>query len=125
MEWRFFVEAKTFVFSMKEVDVVVWLEERRKGFTRVVLLGVQCTVWLVEMVELALRNPGVQNFVKSFCEGLQVLIVRRGGNRAGRFLELAVFAKGGRKWFILLPEGREGRGLEPGCMGADQGGGLS
>jgi hypothetical protein len=39
-----------------------------------------------------------------------VFTVRGGGNRADRFLKLGVFAKGGRKGLIMLPEGREGRG---------------
>ena len=33
-----------------------------------------------------------------------------GSNRAGCFLEAAVFVEGGRKWVIRLPEGREGWG---------------
>jgi hypothetical protein len=41
---------------------------------------------------------------------LKVLIVRRGGNLAGRFLEVAVYAVGGRRGIILIPEGRKGRG---------------
>lgn len=39
-----------------------------------------------------------------------MLIVRRGGNQAGRFLEVASFAVGARKGFIWLYEGREGQG---------------
>jgi hypothetical protein len=45
---------------------VIQLEDRRKGFATVVFLGLQCTVWLVVMVEVALWNTGVQDFVKSF-----------------------------------------------------------
>jgi hypothetical protein len=36
MEWRFFVDAKFFLFLVEE-DVVVRLEERRKVFASVVL----------------------------------------------------------------------------------------
>jgi hypothetical protein len=39
-----------------------------------------------------------------------VLMVHEGGNKAGRFLELAVYAEGGQKWIICLPEGRNGQG---------------
>jgi hypothetical protein len=35
MEWRFFVEVKSFLFSVKEDVAVVRLEERRKGFAGV------------------------------------------------------------------------------------------
>lgn len=89
---------------------MVRLEERRKGFTGIVILGIICISWLVEMLESALPNPKAQNFVKSFREGQQVWIVRRGSNRASHFLELAVYTEDGWKGLILLPEGREGRG---------------
>jgi len=39
-----------------------------------------------------------------------VLIVRKGGNQAGRFLVVVSFVVSGQKGFIWLPEGREGRG---------------
>jgi hypothetical protein len=68
MEWRLFVEAKYFLFSMKEDVAVLWLEERRKGFAGVVSLGLPCAVWLVATVEVALPNTGMKDFVKSFRE---------------------------------------------------------
>jgi hypothetical protein len=110
MEWCFFVEAKSFLFSVKEDVVVVQLEERRKGFAGVVSLGLPCAVCLVAMVEVALRNTGMKDFVKSFWEDQRVLIVRRGENKAGCFLELAVYAEGGQQGLILLPEGHDRRG---------------
>jgi hypothetical protein len=39
-------------------------------------------------------------------------MVHGGGNKAGRFLEVSVFAEGGRKGVIWLPEGRYGRGWQ-------------
>jgi hypothetical protein len=64
----------------------------------------------VATVKEALKSSGVEDFVKSFWEDSKVLIVRRGGNQADRFPEVASFAVGGQKWFIWLLEGREGRG---------------
>jgi len=61
-------------------------------------------------VKETLKSPGVEDFVKSFREDSKVPIVRRDGNQVGRFLEMASFTVGGRKGFIWLPEGREGRG---------------
>jgi len=49
--------------------------------------------------------PEDQEFVKSFREGSKILIAWRGGNRTGRFLEATVFGLGGRKGFIIIPEG--------------------
>jgi hypothetical protein len=110
MESRFFVEAKTFVFSVVDGKSVLWVEERRRGFSGAVCLGSMCIVWLVSKMERVLRNTGDEDFVDSFREGSKAVIVRRGGNKAGRFLEVAVYAEGGRKGMVLFPEGRAGRG---------------
>jgi len=47
MERRFFVGAKTFLFLMEEGKSMLGMEDRRKGFFGVVLLGLQCTAWVV------------------------------------------------------------------------------
>jgi hypothetical protein len=61
-------------------------------------------------VEEAIRDPGNEEFVKSFREESKAIIIRRGGNKAGRFLEVAVYAEGGRRGLVMFPEGRGGRG---------------
>jgi hypothetical protein len=62
-------------------------------------------------VKEALKLLGVEDFFKSFQEDSKVLIVLRGGNQVGRFLEVASSAVGGQKGFIWLPKGREGWGV--------------
>jgi hypothetical protein len=59
--------------------------EKRKGFSGFVLLSSRCTVWLVSMVEEALRTTVSEDFVKSFREDSKVTIVWSGGNRCGCF----------------------------------------
>jgi hypothetical protein len=61
-------------------------------------------------MESLLWFPGEKDFVRSFKEGSKVLIVWRGGNVAGRFLEVAVYYLGGRRGIIYIPEGYDGRG---------------
>jgi len=61
-------------------------------------------------METLLGFPGEQEFIKSYKEGLELLIARRGGNKDGQFLEVAVFGLGGRRGFVLIPEGRGGWG---------------
>jgi hypothetical protein len=46
----------------------------------------------------------------NFREGSKAVIVWRGRNKAGRFLEVAVYAEGGWKGMVLFPEGRAGQG---------------
>jgi hypothetical protein len=59
-------------------------------------------------MEVLLSFPGDGEFVKSFREGLKVLIMRTGGIKDGRILEAATFGLGGRRGVCLIPEGRGG-----------------
>ena len=61
-------------------------------------------------MEEALISQGNGDFDKSFWEEVKVLMVRKGSNKAVRFLEVAVFVEGGRKGIIWLLEGRGGWG---------------
>jgi hypothetical protein len=110
MERRFSMEAKSFSFSMVSGKPVLRLEERRKGFNGFILLGVKASVWLADTVEEASETQKREDFARSLCDEVRVLKVRMGRNRAGSFLEAAVFVEGGRKGVIRLPEGRGGWG---------------
>jgi hypothetical protein len=56
-------------------------------------------------MEVLLGIPGDKEFVKSFREGTKVLIVHRVGNKDGRSLEAEAYGMGGRRGFLLIPEG--------------------
>jgi len=60
---------------VEEGKSVLRIEERRKGFLGVVLLGLQCTAWVVTAVKEALQSQGVEDFVKSFREDSKAWIV--------------------------------------------------
>jgi hypothetical protein len=108
MERRFKVEAKAFFFSVKAAKFR--LEERRKGFLGLILVGPQGASWLAATVEEAPRLPATEVFVKSFDEGRTSLSVIGGINKAGRFLEVSVSVDDVRKGTIWIPEARSGRG---------------
>jgi hypothetical protein len=108
MEHRFSVEAKSFSFSVVSGKPVLRLEERHKGFKGFILLGVKVSVWLADMVEEACETQKREDFARLLYDEVRVLKVRMGRNRAGSFLEAAVFVEGGRKGVIRLPEGRGG-----------------
>jgi hypothetical protein len=112
MERSFTFEAKTFCLSAKDGYPLFRLEERRKGFVGYIFASSQCSSWLVDTVEAAILSQAKEEFAKSFREGDKVTMVHGGGNKAGRFLEVSVFAEGGRKGVIWLPEGRYGRGWQ-------------
>jgi hypothetical protein len=110
MECRFSVEAKTFSFSVISGKAVLRLEEKRKRFGGFILLGGKGSVWLADKVEEAIGDPKKGEFASSFSDEVRVLKLRMGSNRAGWFLEAAVFVEGNRKGVIRLPEGRGGWG---------------
>jgi hypothetical protein len=110
MERRFSVEAKSFSFSAKKGNVVLRLEEKRKGLGGFILLGIKCSDWLAIVVEKATEAQRKEDFARTFWDEVRVLKVCMGSNKAGCFLEVAVFVEGGRKGVIRLPEGRGGWG---------------
>jgi hypothetical protein len=110
MERSFTFEAKTFCLSAKDGYPLLRLEERRKGFSGYIFVSNQCASWLLETVEVAVLSQAKEEIAKSFREGDKVTMVHGGGNKAGIFLEVSVYAEGGRKGVIWLPEGRFGRG---------------
>jgi hypothetical protein len=112
MEKKFSVEAKSFAFVALDGASVLRVVEKRNKFLGEVVLSAQCSNWLASTLEVLMGIPEDQEFVKSFREGSKILIARRGGNRTGRFLEATVFGLGGRKGFIIIPEGRGGWGWQ-------------
>lgn len=97
MDRRFSIETKTFSFSENEGLSEFLLEERRKGFVVVILVADQGAAWLVTTVEEVVQSPVKDEYVKSFREEQKALMVHGSGsgNKAGRFLEVVVYAKGG------------------------------
>jgi hypothetical protein len=104
------VEAKSFLFSMVNGSNELRVVEKNKGFSGFPILGSRCVAWLVSMVKEVLRNIVSEDFVKSYREVSKVTIIRRCGNRFGRFLEVAVYAVVGRRGMTLFPKGWDGRG---------------
>jgi membrane carboxypeptidase/penicillin-binding protein PbpC len=102
------IEAKPFCFSAKEGFLDFRLEERIKGFMGFTFASKQCSSWLVDMMEAASQVK--DEIAKSYCEGDKVLMVNGGVDKAGRFLEVSIYAEGSRKEVLWLLEGRYGRG---------------
>jgi hypothetical protein len=109
MEKIFIMESKIFIFSILDGASRLRVGEKRI-FSGEIVISSQCSEWFALTMEILLGYPKDQEFIKSFREGSKIVITRRGSNQAGRFLEVAVFGLGGRKWFILIPEGSGGWG---------------
>jgi hypothetical protein len=110
MECRFSMEAKNFSFSTKADESELRLEERRKGYCGYLLMGFQCSKWLLATVEEALKVPVKKDFVSSYREDAKALMVHGSGNKASRYLQVANYAEGGPKGVIWIPKGRKGWG---------------
>ena len=108
MERQFLVKTKSFLFLVKKGNAVLRLEERRKGFGGFILLGTKCSGWLADVVDEAIEAQRKDGFARSFRDEVRVLKVHTGSNKAGCFLEAAVFVEGDRKGVIRLPKGRGG-----------------
>jgi hypothetical protein len=106
----FFVESKAFELSVPAEGSILRLVERRNGISRVMMVGKYCVEWLKKAVERMVLMDEDQPFTESLRDGNKAFFAQRGVNRAGCFLELAVYAVGGRKGLIIVPEGRDKRG---------------
>jgi hypothetical protein len=93
MERWFSIEAKSFCFSIKEGFSDLRLEERRKKFVGFIFESSPCAAWLRDTVEAATQVE--EDISKSYREGDKVLMVHGGYNKAGRYLEVSVYAEGG------------------------------
>jgi hypothetical protein len=103
------VEAKHFFFLTK--DSKLRLEERRKGFIGLILVGHRCASWLAATVEEASSAMEKEEFAKKICEERRSLSVSGGRNKAGRFLEVVAHVDGERKGVIWILEARSPAGL--------------
>jgi hypothetical protein len=110
MEKSFIVESKIFVFSVLDGASMLRVGEKRNSFYGEIIISSQCAEWLASTLEIPLGYPEDLDFIKSFRKGSKVLIARRGGYQASRFLEASDFRMGGRKGFLLILEGRGGWG---------------
>jgi hypothetical protein len=110
MDKKFLVESKSLAFPVLVRAMALRVEEKRKKFLGVVILNYQSSEWLASTLEVLLGLLEEKELVKSFREGSKLLIAQRGGNKAGLFLEVSSFGFGGRKGFIVIPEGRGGWG---------------
>jgi hypothetical protein len=108
MERRFSIEAKSLCFSIKEGFPDLRLEERRKKFVGFIFASSPCAAWLRDTVEAVTQVK--EDISKSYREGDKVLMVHGGSNKAGRYLEVSVYAEGGRKGVLWIPVGRFGQG---------------
>ena len=83
----------------------------QRGVEEPIAMGKLSVMWLTSMVEELKRGENLREIYRSFSSGHLVYIAHIRANSHERFLELSKYGVGGWLSFIVLLEGREGRGL--------------
>lgn len=108
LNW-FYVEANAFELSVAEGGSVLCLVERCRG-VRAVFLGKVIVAWLSATMELFVQGKESTEFIKSPRDGNKAFLAQRCFNRSVQYLTVVEYRCGEQRGFIVIPEGREGRG---------------
>lgn len=115
----FYDETKPFELTIEERSLGLSRIKRGRGVTRAVVLGKNCVVWLLAMVEEALNGEKL----REFWVGSRAYIVQRQMNSYGQYMALAEYG-GGQRGFIVVPEGQKGKGWTIFCCPVEKGGSV-
>ena len=108
----FFVESKSFEFSVEEGGSFFLLRifERSRDSLRSVFLGKESAKILLSLMENFIYSESPGHYARTVREGETVFILQSGSNAHGSFLMIFELLHGSRKGFLVIPEGRMGNG---------------
>jgi hypothetical protein len=109
----FYVETKAFEFR-SNVQGGVQLEEKSRGKTRSVIMAWPTIFWLVSAWDYLTTNVIESENWRTFRFGCYSYIVQRRKNSYGKYLELSEYGGKGRRSYVIIPEGNEGKGWKDG-----------
>jgi hypothetical protein len=104
-----YVESKSFEFR-SAVRGGVRLEERSKGVSRSVIMAWPTIFWLIAAWDSLTPSSKDREKWRSFRFGNIVYVVIRRKNKFGNFMEISEYGEKGRRSFVIIPEGEEGKG---------------
>jgi hypothetical protein len=104
-----YVESKSFEVR-SDVRGGVRLEERKKGLSRSVIMAWPTIFWLIVAWDSLTHADKAREKWRSFRFGSIVYVLLRRKNNFGNFLELSEYGEKGRRCFVTIPEGEDGRG---------------
>jgi hypothetical protein len=104
-----YVESKSFEVR-SNVRGGVRLEERSKGLSRSVIMAWPSIFWLLAAWDSLTPLEKTREKWRSFRFGSIVYVLLRRTNKFGNFLELSEYGENGRRSFVIIPEGEEGKG---------------
>ena len=107
----FFVESKSFEFSVEEGDSFFLLRifERSRDSLRLVL-GKESAKRLLSMMEVFIYSESPGHFARTVRDGKTVFILQSSSNAHGSFLMISELLHGCWKGFMVVPEGKLGSG---------------
>ena len=108
----FFVESKSFEFSVEEGGSFFLLRifERGRDSLRSVFMGKECAKRLLSIMENFIFSEPREHFACTIRVGETVFILQSGSNAHGYYLMISELLHGRRKGFLVIPEGRMGHG---------------
>ena len=108
----FFVESKSFEFSVEEGGMFYQLRiyERGRDSLRSIFMGRGSAKRLLFYVEELISGQSSGQFARSCREGDKCFILQLGSNSHGAFLLISELTHGRRKGSIVVPEGKTGSG---------------
>jgi hypothetical protein len=107
----FYVENKAFEFR-SNVQGGVQLAEKSRGNCRSVIMAWPTIFWLVSAWDYLTNTETVRENWRTFRFGCLAYVMQRRNNSHGNFLELSEYGGKGRRSFVIIPEGIEGKGWE-------------
>jgi hypothetical protein len=107
----FYVESKSFEFC-SNVQGGVQLAEKSRGKVRLVIMSWPTTFWLVSAWDYLTKSETVRENWRTFHFGCLMYVVQRRNNSYGNFLELSEYGGKGRRSFVIISEGIEGKRWE-------------
>jgi hypothetical protein len=106
----FYIESKSFELQSGVGNGGFRLAKWSRGLFRSVVMGFQSVVWMLNMMEQLTNGLTSKEFCRPRRVGDSVFIMQKRQNHYGQFLEITEYGKGGRRSYILIPEGRESYG---------------
>jgi hypothetical protein len=104
-----YVDSKSFEFRY-DVSGGVRLAERSRSIFPVVILGWSSIVWLMKAMEGFTKGDESSENWRNFCLGSTTYVVLRRTNKHGQYIELSEYGGGGRRSFVVILEGSDGKG---------------
>jgi hypothetical protein len=106
----FYVESKSYELRLGDGNRTIKLTEWGRMNLSTLFLGEVRLDWLLKMMqELVLDTIGI-GACRDHRMGSSVMFLQKRLNKYGKFMEITEYGRGGRRSFVVIPEGREGQG---------------